>query len=232
MSLNKNNTKIEITPDRVHIQVALELIRKYNNGEKVKLLDVGSGDNILKHHLPHKIEYYSLELPDKELEDKFEDERGYKYDFVLDLDKKKIPIGDNFFDIIVCLDVLEHTIFPENIIKELKRITKDKGLFIISLPNEYNFLHRLYYLFAIKTYSEISWRVVFLHQHIQKPRVKDIIDLMLSNFELLQVKYNWHSRMSYHGRFFFMLDKLFNGLAQIHPSLFARDVVAVCKNKK
>ena len=222
---------VKITSDRFQNKIALDLARRYifkNIQKKMNLLDVGSADNIIKHFLPKNVEYYSLELPKEERD---EDLREYDHEITFNLDNGKLPIEDNFFDIIVCLDTLEHTMYPKRVLREFKRITKKDGFFIISLPNEYNFLLRLYYLLAIKTRTEIPWEVVEIHQHIQKPRVKDIIHLLRDNFKIYDVVYHWESRASYKNNFFVVIDRLINLLAKIYPSLFARDVVAVCKFK-
>ncbi|MEK6871945.1 MAG: class I SAM-dependent methyltransferase [Nanoarchaeota archaeon] len=223
--------KIEITSDRFQNKIALDLMRKYifnSDHKKMKLLDVGSADNIIKNFLPKNIEYYSLELPKEEQD---EDLRDYNHEITFNLDDGRIPVEDNTFDIIVCLDTLEHTMYPKRVLKEFKRITKKRGFFIISLPNEYNFLLRLYYLLAIKTRTEIPWEVVEIHQHIQKPRVGDIIQLLNDNFKIYEVIYHWESRASYKNKLFIMIDKFINLLARIYPSIFARDVVAICKFK-
>ncbi len=41
----------------------------------------------------------------------------------------------NFFDYIVCADVLEHLLQPEEILKKLKHLLQEDGKMIISLPN-------------------------------------------------------------------------------------------------
>lgn len=222
-------SKIDITSDRLQNKIAIEFIEQYSKDKKLKLLDVGSADNIIKHYLPKNIKYYSLDLPKKEQDKEL---RDYEHEFTLDLDKEKIPVKNNFFDIIVCLDVIEHTIYPEKVLEEFKRITKKDGIFIISIPNEYNFIHRIYYLFAIKTRGEIPWKIVEMHQHIQKPRVKDIINLLSDNSEISKIQYLFISRASYKNKVFAFIDKFFNILAQIYPSLFAVNVTAMCKNKK
>lgn len=42
---------------------------------------------------------------------------------------------ENFFDIIICADVLEHLIDPWNVLRGLKRYLKPNGLLIASIPN-------------------------------------------------------------------------------------------------
>jgi len=213
---------INIPFDRQQNKIAFDFIKKLIfNGKKRKLLDVGSADNLLKPHLPQNVRYYSLDINNLEAE----------HDFIIDLDKKKIPVKNGFFDIILCLDILEHTMYPEKILKELNRVTKQNAVFVISLPNEYNFLQRLYYLFAIKKQTEIPWRVVEEHQHIQKPRIKDIMGLLSKEFKILGVKFHWESRSSSSSMIFAGVDKCINVLAKIYPNLFARDVVVMCVKK-
>lgn len=214
--------KINIPPDRQQNRIAFEFLEKMVfDGKKRKLLDVGSADNLLKNFFPKNIEYFSLDVDNKDIE----------HNFVVDLDKKRIPVKDGFFDIILCLEVLEHTCYPERILKEFLRITKKNSVFIFSLPNEYNFLQRLYYLFAIKRKTETPWKVVELHLHIQKPRIKDILALLSKDFKINKVEYNWESRTSSRNRLFVYIDKFINILAKIYPDLFARDVILICMRK-
>ncbi|MDO4540643.1 MAG: methyltransferase domain-containing protein [Syntrophomonadaceae bacterium] len=48
-----------------------------------------------------------------------------------------LPWEDNFFDAINCLDVLEHTFSPENIIREFSRVLKPGGIVLITAPTRY-----------------------------------------------------------------------------------------------
>jgi len=207
-------------------QVALNFINKYNQTLNVKnLLDIGCADQVIKPFLPQNIIYHSLDVKDYE---------GIIHEFKIDLNKEKIPIEDNHFDIVMCLATLEHTLYPKKIVKEIKRIAKDNALFIFSLPNEYNFLQRIYYLFGKKCHSDSPWIIVEEHLHIHKPRVKDIINLFKEDFEIKEVKYLWLSRasnFSKFNKFFIFMDKIINFLAQIIPNLFAREVIMVCKTK-
>lgn len=51
------------------------------------------------------------------------------------IDEKLSEIPDNFFDVIVMNDVIEHLTEPWDDIKKLKSKLKDDGLFITSIPN-------------------------------------------------------------------------------------------------
>ncbi|RJS76062.1 glycosyltransferase, partial [Methanophagales archaeon] len=49
----------------------------------------------------------------------------------------KIPIaGEKLFDVLVCFEALEHVKEHEELMKEVKRLLKDDGIFIVSTPNK------------------------------------------------------------------------------------------------
>lgn len=49
--------------------------------------------------------------------------------------EKKLPFKDKSFDKILCLDVLEHIIKRKQLMTEIKRLLKPKGLAFIAIPN-------------------------------------------------------------------------------------------------
>jgi len=49
---------------------------------------------------------------------------------------ENLPFEDSCFDRIICTEVFEHVLQPELILKEMKRVLKDKGLISLSIPNE------------------------------------------------------------------------------------------------
>lgn len=64
---------------------------------------------------------------------------------VVDLDMDGIPSDDESFDYVTCLEVLEHVIYPDKLLSEIRRILKPGGSFLISAPN----LQFVEYLFAL-----------------------------------------------------------------------------------
>lgn len=49
-------------------------------------------------------------------------------------DGKLIPYGDESFDNILCIEVLEHAVDPNLLIKEMARVLKNNGKLILSIP--------------------------------------------------------------------------------------------------
>jgi len=65
----------------------------------------------------------------------------------------KTNFPDNYFDIIVLTDVIEHLVDRYSIIKELKRILKKDGLIFIGTPNIANIRNRVSLLFGNYPYT-------------------------------------------------------------------------------
>lgn len=201
-----------------HYQIVYKFLSKIK--KNINLLEIGAGDCILKPILPKNISYNSADM--------FGDP-----DYKMDLNKEKIPVKDETFEVLVCLETLEHVLYVDKVIEELKRVTKKKGIFILSIPNEYNFWLRLNYLFAIKKrQTDSPFEVVSKLQHIHRPRVKDILNLFSKHFKIRKTHYLWQSGLSKKSRFFCFVDKIINGLAQIFPSLFSRLVLVIAENKE
>ncbi|MDR7665090.1 class I SAM-dependent methyltransferase [Methanosarcina sp. Z-7115] len=51
-----------------------------------------------------------------------------------------LPFIDNFFDLVLCFETLEHVDDEVAAIKEIKRISKDGSLLVISAPIEFGFI--------------------------------------------------------------------------------------------
>lgn len=55
---------------------------------------------------------------------------------VFDIERERFPHADNSFDLVLCLEVLEHlAIDPMAMMAEVNRVLKPGGLFILSTPN-------------------------------------------------------------------------------------------------
>lgn len=94
--------------------------RKYQQILEGKILDVGADECGLRNLLPTGTEYTGIGL-------------GGSVDVQIDLEKQKLPYEGNSFDVVLCLDVLEHLDNMHEVFDELCRITKN--YLIISLPN-------------------------------------------------------------------------------------------------
>jgi ubiquinone/menaquinone biosynthesis C-methylase UbiE len=49
---------------------------------------------------------------------------------------ESIPLRENTFDLVICVNALDHMIRPDKVLDEIKRVMKEEGLFVLG-----NFLH-------------------------------------------------------------------------------------------
>lgn len=107
--------------------------------EGSKVLDIGTASGqfaqILKEY--KNCELFGIEYDPESI--KIAEEKGiFEKIFQLDLnnfDIKQFEEYANYFDYIVFGDVLEHILYPENILKIFKMLLKPNGKYVISLPN-------------------------------------------------------------------------------------------------
>ena len=90
-----------------------------------KILDVGCGDKPYSVFLRKDVEYIGLDIID-----------ASKADFTYD--GLSIPFKDEYFDCILCTQVLEHVEQPDILIKEMARCLKLAGIMILTVPFIYN----------------------------------------------------------------------------------------------
>jgi len=57
---------------------------------------------------------------------------------------KKLPFKDNLFDVILCNQVAEHLLDPDNLFQEIHRTLKKNGYAIISVPNLCSLHNRIF----------------------------------------------------------------------------------------
>lgn len=106
----------------------------------------------------------------------------YNPTHVGDITQHNHSIEDSTYDVIICMEVLEHTVNPFDAIKELRRMLKDGGYLLVSAPLN----------FRIHGPSPDCWRFT---EHGWMVLLKDFdildIDIMeTEDRELFPVKYN------------------------------------------
>lgn len=88
------------------------------------LLDVAPQDHIGAKEFFKKSKIYTLDI---------DENSGANY--IADLCQNNSSIiPENFFDIVVCTEVLEHTLNPFEAVKEIYRVLKPNGIACISVP--------------------------------------------------------------------------------------------------
>jgi 2-polyprenyl-3-methyl-5-hydroxy-6-metoxy-1,4-benzoquinol methylase len=65
-----------------------------------------------------------------------------------DLNVDTLPWDDDFFDVIICSEIIEHIFDTDRLLEQIKRVLKPSGTLIISTPNLASFFNRLFILFG------------------------------------------------------------------------------------
>ena len=102
----------------------------------VKVLDVGCASGRLGKRL--RVEKAPEFLAGVEIERSAAEEAKKVYDKVVVADLEDLdglPFARNFFDVIVCADVLEHPKDPTSVLRFLTSYLSEEGFFLISVPN-------------------------------------------------------------------------------------------------
>ena len=91
------------------------------------VLDIGAADRWIEKYLPKNTSYIALDYPatGQEL---------YAAKPSVFADAANLPFGDNLFDAIICLEVIEHVPDPHKVIIEIARVLKKGGIAWVSMP--------------------------------------------------------------------------------------------------
>lgn len=114
----------------IHIQQLLK-------GREGKLLDIGCADGVFTNEMSKVLQKGSIitavdiYTPSIQFAQK-----KFKHITFKTAPAEKLPFKTNSFDIVTCLEMLEHVQDPAMVMKEIKRVLKKGGTAIILLPQE------------------------------------------------------------------------------------------------
>jgi 2-polyprenyl-3-methyl-5-hydroxy-6-metoxy-1,4-benzoquinol methylase len=121
-------------------------------GKDKIVLDVGCNKGYIGEHADKTNTFYGLEYDEVALEvAKGIYTSVQKYDLN---NLKKLNFNAQKFDVIIFADVLEHVLYPDEVLEHFKQYLSDGGYIIISLPNIANWKVRLDLLFGKFDYTE------------------------------------------------------------------------------
>jgi 2-polyprenyl-3-methyl-5-hydroxy-6-metoxy-1,4-benzoquinol methylase len=119
----------------------MQFINSYLKGkQKSKIIDIGCGEGLLV----EKYQKHGFTIKGTDY--------NYSSKYVAKDDITQSKLHDQSFDLILCLDVIEHLSFEQQILatNELFRIVKPSGRVLMSVPNLAHFASRLSFLFTGK----------------------------------------------------------------------------------
>ena len=126
--------------EKCRLNVITDCINKHIRKNKIydpSIVEVGCGTGHVLKHILDNVETKNLVGVDP-LDwwlDKAKARLGDKVKLLKGF-AEKTPFENNSFDFAVCTEVIEHVIDPTVVLRELKRIVKNKGLIVVSTPNE------------------------------------------------------------------------------------------------
>lgn len=214
-------------------------LRKKLKKDKIRILDVGGGQGVLKSFLDENKFIYELVETSQE-----------KIDFALNnkissklFDGSKLPFKDNSFDIILCTHVLEHIPdeqIREELCSEILRVSKGYTVLVFPYGKFYRYYDRLGLKLLkkikrsdIPTYSNIK-------QHLELPPIN--MDHIKKIYKVAEVRYATNCRIwlialflgvctpeILRGIIISIINPLFRFLSQTKPK---RDAVVIYHKKE
>lgn len=116
---------------RSKIDIIRELLKKYGGMGGAKVLDAGCGTSFLSKSIFNDLgKVYNVDNFPLSLE--YSRRRGMIN--VINSDLNKLPFPDGFFDVGICMDVIEHNQDDQGLVCELSRVIKSGGLLLAAVP--------------------------------------------------------------------------------------------------
>lgn len=141
-----------------------------------------------------------------------------------DIEYDKLPFEDNSFDLIFCMEVLEHLFTEKNIFSEFKRVLKPGGYIYVTVPNDtLKFNKRIGLLFGKMIRTD--------NNTFDSPHIRFFESNMLSRLfrdNGFNVIYNGALPLSYKCHSFGWLSRF---LSDTFTNLLANNYSIICKKK-
>lgn len=147
----KNSGDLEKSP---RIKIMAEIINQIGPEGK-NIIDIGCHDGTFLSLIKNRNNnFYGLDASDwavSESKKKDFDIRQFFFD-----DKTKLPFEDNFFDLVIAGEIIEHIYDTDFFLEEIRRTLKSNGKLLISTPNIASLGRRLQLLFGLNPAIEFS----------------------------------------------------------------------------
>lgn len=119
---------------------------------------------------------------------------GFNECFLIgNFDYDQLPVATKY-DFIICKDVLEHVLFPAELLIKAREVLEDKGTFFVLVPNHFSLYYRIKFLFTgdvdVPKYfpNEPKWS----YPHIRFMRHQDMLALFTATGFVVEKDYTSH----------------------------------------
>ena len=107
-------------------------------------------------------------------------------------DGQKLPFKNNSFDLVTCLEMLEHVPSPELVINEVNRCLDKDGQIILLVPNSVNFLFRIIWY----AWTNLGKGRIWNEAHLNDFDEEQLLTIILKfGFELIKKKNILHGML-------------------------------------
>jgi len=177
------------SPSRFRLNQCRKLLKDLSQGSNVLEIGCGAGQFIrsIKAMFPN-LECYGSDISQVAIEKARSLNDGVSYSISTSIE---LPYENDFFDVIIICDVLEHVDSPELILREgFRVIKKNVGVFYAAVPCEGDLLSLLYWLQKLHITDDLAK----IHAgHIQKFSRKSLFQLFNNyQFNPVHVSYSEH----------------------------------------
>lgn len=115
------------------LKQVLQLMQNQKNPKKI--LDIGCASgwflSQIKHNYP-QAKCIGIDAYDKAIS---YGKKMYPELQLVAIDAHKLPFDNRAFDIVICTEVLEHVVSPDQVLQEIKRVLKPNGIAIIEMDS-------------------------------------------------------------------------------------------------
>ena len=157
----------------------IELLKEFCNPQDKIVVDLGAGNNPISDYISCKkvikLDFIQINNPD----------------VLCDLNRN-IPLRDNVCDIVIGGEIFEHIYYSKNILTEIKRILKDRGYLLLTVPNVCCFFYRI--LWVLAKVPPLAATADFTHSpsgcgggHVRDYNFKELENILRSlDFDILK----------------------------------------------
>jgi len=137
-----------------------------------RILDIGCAYGFYLKYLENDYETYGIDISLHAVE---KAKQICKHSKIAVMSAERLEFKNNFFDLILCLDILEHLINPRKCLDDCKKILKDNGFLIVGVPNTKSILKKLkgteWFAYRDKTHISIfdkeKWEELFKEHNFE-----------------------------------------------------------------
>ncbi|MBW2971359.1 class I SAM-dependent methyltransferase [Candidatus Woesearchaeota archaeon] len=131
--------------DKIYTQKVIQLLKKIKHKHQMRVLDIGCADGSFALHLQEMgFNVFGIDISSEAI--RKAKQKGV--DAMVHDVSERFPFKSDSFDIVVCMEVIEHIYDTDFLINELNRIMKQRGLLILTTPNLASLSNRIRLLFG------------------------------------------------------------------------------------